>query len=116
MVVALKEVKIRGEIRTTVDYCVEMIQSPDFVGNNIHTGWLDARISSHVRHPPKLASAVLMACMPAWQHAGMEACAAGALMAVSSARANFCKGLLSQGAHGSACSRLLCTDSRMRRF
>ncbi|CAK0731625.1 hypothetical protein CVIRNUC_000020 [Coccomyxa viridis] len=49
MVVALKEVKIRGEIRTTVDYCVEMIQSPDFVGNNIHTGWLDARISSHVR-------------------------------------------------------------------
>lgn len=48
MVVALKEVKIRGEIRTTVDYCVEMIQSPDFVGNSIHTGWLDARISSHV--------------------------------------------------------------------
>ena len=52
MVVALKEVKIRGEIRTTVDYCVEMIQSPDFVGNNIHTGWLDARISSHVGAPP----------------------------------------------------------------
>ena len=51
MVVALKEVKIRGEIRTTVDYCVEMIQSPDFVGNNIHTGWLDARISSHVGAP-----------------------------------------------------------------
>ena len=52
MVVALKEVKIRGEIRTTVDYCVEMIQSPDFVGNNIHTGWLDARISSHVSGRP----------------------------------------------------------------
>lgn len=49
MVVALKEVKIRGEIRTTIDYCVEMIQSPDFVGNNIHTGWLDSRIASHVR-------------------------------------------------------------------
>lgn len=52
MVVALKEVKIRGEIRTTVDYCVEMIQSPDFVGNNIHTGWLDARITSHVSGRP----------------------------------------------------------------
>ena len=52
MVVALKEVKIRGEIRTTVDYCVEMIQSPDFVGNNIHTGWLDARITSHVSGSP----------------------------------------------------------------
>lgn len=48
MVVALKEVKIRGEIRSVVDYAVEMIQSPDFVGNNIHTGWLDARIASHV--------------------------------------------------------------------
>lgn len=48
MVVALKEVKIRGEIRTTIDYCVEMIQSPDFVGNAIHTGWLDSRIASHV--------------------------------------------------------------------
>ena len=49
MVVALKEVKIRGEIRTIVDYAVEMIQSPDFVNNSIHTGWLDARIASHVR-------------------------------------------------------------------
>ncbi len=56
MVVALKEVKIRGEIRTTVDYCVEMIQSPDFVGNNIHTGWLDARISSHVSCRPSFSS------------------------------------------------------------
>lgn len=49
MGVALKEVKIRGEIRTIVDYATEMIQSPDFVGNNIHTGWLDSRIASHVR-------------------------------------------------------------------
>lgn len=48
MVVALKEVKIRGEIRTIVDYVIEMIQSPDFVGDNIHTGWLDARIASQV--------------------------------------------------------------------
>ena len=48
MVVALKEVKIRGEIRTTVDYTAEMIQSADFVGNNIHTGWLDNRIATHV--------------------------------------------------------------------
>lgn len=52
MVVALKEVKIRGEIRTIVDYAVEMIQSPDFVNNNIHTGWLDNRIASHVRLLP----------------------------------------------------------------
>lgn len=49
MVVALKEVKIRGEIRTIVDYASEMIQSPDFVGNEVHTGWLDSRIARHVR-------------------------------------------------------------------
>lgn len=48
MVVALKEIKIRGEIRTVIDYATEMIQSPEFVGNNIHTGWLDSRIASHV--------------------------------------------------------------------
>lgn len=52
MVVALKEVKIRGEIRTIVDYAVEMIQSGEFVNNNIHTGWLDARIAQHVRARP----------------------------------------------------------------
>lgn len=49
MVVALKEIKIRGEIRTTVDYTAEMVQHPDFVNNNISTGWLDARIATHVR-------------------------------------------------------------------
>lgn len=52
MVVALKEIRIRGEIRTVLDYAVEMIQSPDFVGNNIHTGWLDGRIASHVSFQP----------------------------------------------------------------
>lgn len=51
MVVALKEVKIRGEIRTIVDYAVEMIQTTDFVNNNIHTGWLDQRIAAHVSLP-----------------------------------------------------------------
>jgi len=49
MVVALKEVKIRGEIRTIVDYATEMVQDPDFVQNRISTGWLDARIAAHVR-------------------------------------------------------------------
>ncbi len=46
MVVALKEVKIRGEIRTIVDYVVDMVQAPEFIGNRIHTGWLDSRIAA----------------------------------------------------------------------
>ena len=48
MVVALKQVKIRGEIRTIVDYTTEMIQHEAFAGNQHHTGWLDSRIAAHV--------------------------------------------------------------------
>ena len=48
MVVALKEIKIRGEIRTLVDYVIDMLQEPEFVGNQIHTGWLDGRIAAQV--------------------------------------------------------------------
>ena len=48
MVVALNELRIRGEIRTIVDYCSHMIQDKDFVGNKIHTGWLDNRIAAQV--------------------------------------------------------------------
>lgn len=48
MVVALKEVKIRGEIRTTVKYVTDMIQDPDFLEQRIHTAWLDARIAQQV--------------------------------------------------------------------
>ena len=60
MGVALKEVKIRGEIRTIIDYATEMIQSPDFVGNNIHTGWLDSRIASHVSFYRSMGSTARM--------------------------------------------------------
>ncbi|KAK9790754.1 hypothetical protein WJX73_002279 [Symbiochloris irregularis] len=49
LVVALKEIKIRGEIRTIVDYAIEMIQSPEFLGNSIHTGWLDYRVASQIK-------------------------------------------------------------------
>ena len=59
---ALKEVKIRGEIRSIIDYATEMIQHDDFVGNNIHTGWLDNRIASHVR-PLPIFSARLSTCI-----------------------------------------------------
>ena len=52
MVVALKEVAIRGEIHTPVDYIVDMIQSPEFVRDAHHTGWLDSRIAAQVRALP----------------------------------------------------------------
>lgn len=67
MVVALSELRIRGEIRTIVDYCSHMIQDPDFVGNKIHTGWLDNRIAAQLTtgkvkwHLAVVAGAVLRA-------------------------------------------------------
>eukprot|EP00887_Chlorella_sp_A99_P005434 scaffold1.g5434.t1 len=54
MVVALKEVKIRGEVRTIVDYATDLLQAREFWSNAHHTGWLDARIAAQVRseRPP----------------------------------------------------------------
>jgi acetyl-CoA carboxylase/biotin carboxylase 1 len=48
MVLGLKELSIRGDISTTVDYISKLIELEDFVANNIDTGWLDALISQNV--------------------------------------------------------------------
>ena len=47
MVSALKELEIRGDIRTTIEYIVKLLQSEDFACNNIDTTWLDGRIANH---------------------------------------------------------------------
>lgn len=48
MVLALKELSIRGDISTTVDYISKLIELDDFVSNNIDTGWLDCIIQENV--------------------------------------------------------------------
>lgn len=45
MVVALKELSIRGDFRTTVEYLIKLLETPDFEQNKITTGWLDELIS-----------------------------------------------------------------------
>ena len=45
MVVALKELSIRGDFRTTVEYLIKLLQTPAFAENTITTGWLDELIS-----------------------------------------------------------------------
>jgi acetyl-CoA carboxylase/biotin carboxylase 1 len=54
MVVALRDVRVRGEVHTIIDYAADMLQSYDFTANKIHTGWLDARIAANVKaeRPP----------------------------------------------------------------
>jgi acetyl-CoA carboxylase/biotin carboxylase 1 len=48
MVLALKELSIRGDISTTVDYISRLIELQDFIDNNIDTAWLDGIIKQNV--------------------------------------------------------------------
>lgn len=47
MVQALKELSIRGDISTTVDYISRLIELEDFIDNNIDTAWLDGIIKEN---------------------------------------------------------------------
>ncbi|XP_042493144.1 acetyl-CoA carboxylase 1-like [Macadamia integrifolia] len=49
MVLGLKEIQIRGEIRTNVDYTIDLLHASEYRDNKIHTGWLDSRIAMRVR-------------------------------------------------------------------
>lgn len=60
MVLGLKEIQIRGEIRSNVDYTIDLLHALDYRENKIHTGWLDSRIAMRVRaeRPPWYLSVV----------------------------------------------------------
>jgi acetyl/propionyl-CoA carboxylase alpha subunit len=61
MVMVLKEVSIRGDIHTTVEYLADLLQTSDYKRNAISTQWLDKRISANVvpAKPNSLLVAVL---------------------------------------------------------
>ena len=42
---ALKEVSIRGDFRTTVEYLIRLLETEAFESNSINTSWLDTLIS-----------------------------------------------------------------------
>ncbi|KAJ1938712.1 acetyl-coenzyme-A carboxylase, partial [Linderina macrospora] len=66
MVVALKEISIRGDFRTTVEYLVRLLEMPDFSDNRFTTAWLDRLISDHLtaeRPDPELAVICGATCM-----------------------------------------------------
>ena len=48
MVVGLKEISIRGDIRTPVEYVIHLLEREEYKRNRIHTGWLDGLIASKV--------------------------------------------------------------------
>jgi acetyl-CoA carboxylase/biotin carboxylase 1 len=41
LILALKEIEVRGEIRTTVEYLVQLLETKAFIDNTIDTAWLD---------------------------------------------------------------------------
>ncbi|KAK5946859.1 acetyl-coenzyme-A carboxylase [Knufia obscura] len=58
MIVALKELNIRGDFKTTVEYLIRLLETPAFEGNTITTGWLDQLITNKLtaeRPDPVLA-------------------------------------------------------------
>ncbi|KAG0694582.1 acetyl-CoA carboxylase [Suillus ampliporus] len=46
MIVALKELSIRGDFRTTVEYLIKLLELEAFTENTFTTGWLDTLISN----------------------------------------------------------------------
>ncbi|XP_042344465.1 acetyl-CoA carboxylase isoform X2 [Plectropomus leopardus] len=49
MVVAMKELNIRGDFRTTVEYLIKLLETESFRNNDIDTGWLDHLIAEKVQ-------------------------------------------------------------------
>ncbi|XP_029409876.1 acetyl-CoA carboxylase 2 isoform X2 [Nannospalax galili] len=49
MVVALKELSIRGDFRTTVEYLINLLETESFQNNDTDTGWLDHLIAERVQ-------------------------------------------------------------------
>ncbi|KAK4561411.1 acetyl-coenzyme-A carboxylase [Recurvomyces mirabilis] len=74
MVVALKELSIRGDFRTTVEYLIKLLETPAFEDNTITTGWLDELISKKLtaERPDPMLAVVSGAVTKA--HMASEAC------------------------------------------
>lgn len=49
LVIALKELSIRGDFRTTVEYLITLLETETFQANSIDTGWLDHLIAAQVK-------------------------------------------------------------------
>ncbi|KAK5659645.1 hypothetical protein OQA88_853 [Cercophora sp. LCS_1] len=76
MVVALKELSIRGDFRTTVEYLIKLLETEAFEDNTITTGWLDELISKKLtaERPDTMLAVVCGAVTKA--HIASEACVA----------------------------------------
>lgn len=49
----MKELSIRGDFRTTVEYLIKLLETESFRNNDIDTGWLDYLIAEKVQVGPR---------------------------------------------------------------
>lgn len=70
LVLALKELSIRGDIRTTVEYLIKLLEMEAFRKNNIDTSWLDSLIAEKVvaEKPPTDVAVIIGAVCRAHTH------------------------------------------------
>ncbi|QSL66810.1 hypothetical protein MERGE_001197 [Pneumocystis wakefieldiae] len=68
MVIALKELSIRGDFRTTVEYLIKLLETYDFEQNTITTEWLDTLILQKLtlERPDKMVAVVCGAVIKAY--------------------------------------------------
>ena len=60
LVVALKELSIRGDFRTIIEHLVMILEKQEFLQNSMNTGWLDVMIANRERaeKPDKMLSLI----------------------------------------------------------
>ncbi|KAH6585272.1 hypothetical protein BASA61_006947 [Batrachochytrium salamandrivorans] len=60
LIMALKEISIRGDFRTTVEYLIKLLETETYVSNAFTTQWLDARIAKNVetQRPDSILTAI----------------------------------------------------------
>ncbi|KAH9951182.1 acetyl CoA carboxylase [Amylocystis lapponica] len=74
MVVALKELSIRGDFRTTVEYLIKLLELRAFEENTITTGWLDSLISDKLTAARPDAHLAVICGAVTKAHLASEAC------------------------------------------
>ncbi|EPQ56622.1 cytosolic acc1, acetyl-CoA carboxylase [Gloeophyllum trabeum ATCC 11539] len=74
MVVALKELSIRGDFRTTVEYLIKLLETQAFEENTFTTGWLDSLISSRLTAERPDATLAVICGAVTKAHIASEAC------------------------------------------
>ncbi|KAJ7876806.1 acetyl-CoA carboxylase [Mycena leptocephala] len=74
MIVALKELSIRGDFRHTVEYLIKLLELEAFRNNTITTGWLDSLISNKLTAERPEATLAVVCGAVTKAHLASEAC------------------------------------------